>query len=91
MLTAPSHGAAAASPPCKQLVVRPDAMKNHHLAPNAIDKQKVGAQVTFRQPGPIRAALVEAVFPKGLRQRSAGDHHFEDVLESLGFEFRMLS
>ena len=35
ILTAPSHGAAATGPPCKQLVVSSDAMKNHRLAPNA--------------------------------------------------------
>ena len=67
LLMAPSHGAAAASPPCKQLVVSPDAMKNHRLAPNAIDKQEVVTQVTFRQSGPVRVALVETVFPKRLR------------------------
>src|SRR2546430_3976550 len=32
ILTARSHGAAATCPPCKQLVVSSDAMKNHRLA-----------------------------------------------------------
>lgn len=47
--------------------------------------------MAFRQTGLIGAALVEAVFPKRLRERGAGNHHFKYVLKSLGFEFRMLS
>src|SRR6266853_1490542 len=56
ILMVPSHVAAATCPPCKQLVVSSDAMKNHRLAPNAIDKQEVVTQVTFRQSGPVRVA-----------------------------------
>jgi len=66
-------------------------MKNHRLAPNPIDEQQVGADVTFRHASPISAALVETVLPKRLRQGAAGNHDVKDVLESLRFEFRMLS
>lgn len=75
----------------KQLLVCSDAVKDCRITPNTIDQQEIRSEMTLRHAGPVCAAFVEAMFPKWLRQSAAGNHEIENVLKSLGFEFRVLS
>lgn len=74
----------------KQLTVRSDAVQDRRIAAKTIDQQEICAEMTLRHASPIRTALVEAMLPERVRQSAAGNHDIEDVLKSLGIEFRML-
>ena len=89
-VTSSRSAAAAGRLRCKQLFVGSNAMKNHGIAPDAIDDEQVGPHMAFFQANPVRAALVEAVLPKCLGS-APPEIKMENVLESLGFKLRMLS
>lgn len=77
--------------PSEQLIVCSDAVKNHRVAANPVNQQEVGAEMALGHAGPVRAALIEMMFPERVWQGTGGNQDIEDILKSLGFEFWVLS